>query len=128
MKQPVKVTEAIFPMPVLLIATYNEDEAPWGVSLLSRHVSPDGDGQDDRLGVVLHFDQPVQVRLTVCSLYGNTLAVLLDGAFCGRQCYWWEVTDTNGRAIAPGICLLVCEILGDGGLRQFKKIPFVVAD
>ena len=25
MKQPIKVTEAIFPMPVLLVATYNED-------------------------------------------------------------------------------------------------------
>ncbi len=25
MKQPIKTTEAIFPMPVLLIATYNED-------------------------------------------------------------------------------------------------------
>ena len=25
MKQPIKVTETIFPMPVLLVATYNED-------------------------------------------------------------------------------------------------------
>ena len=25
MKQPIKTTEAIFPMPVLLVATYNED-------------------------------------------------------------------------------------------------------
>ncbi len=39
MKQPVKVTEAIFPMPVLLIATYNEDgtidvmNAAWGTML-----------------------------------------------------------------------------------------------
>ena len=36
MKQPIKVTEAIFPMPVLLVATYNEDgtidvmNAAWG--------------------------------------------------------------------------------------------------
>ena len=39
MKQPIKTTEAIFPMPVLLIATYNEDDtidvmnAAWGTML-----------------------------------------------------------------------------------------------
>ena len=39
MKQPIKVTEAIFPMPVLLVATYNEDgsvdvmNAAWGTML-----------------------------------------------------------------------------------------------
>ena len=39
MKQPIKTTEAIFPMPVLLIATYNEDgtidvmNAAWGTML-----------------------------------------------------------------------------------------------
>ena len=39
MKQPVKTTEAIFPMPVLLVATYNEDgtidvmNAAWGTML-----------------------------------------------------------------------------------------------
>ena len=39
MKQPIKTTEAIFPMPVLLVATYNEDgtvdvmNAAWGTML-----------------------------------------------------------------------------------------------
>ena len=39
MKQPIKVTEALFPMPVLLVATYNEDgsvdvmNAAWGTML-----------------------------------------------------------------------------------------------
>ena len=39
MKQPIKTTEAIFPMPVLLVATYNEDStidvmnAAWGTML-----------------------------------------------------------------------------------------------
>ena len=39
MKQPIKVTEAIFPMPVLLVATYNDDgsvdvmNAAWGTML-----------------------------------------------------------------------------------------------
>ncbi len=39
MKQPIHVTEAIFPMPVLLVATYNEDGTPnvmnaaWGTML-----------------------------------------------------------------------------------------------
>ena len=39
MKQPIKVSEAIFPMPVLLVATYNEDgsvdvmNAAWGTML-----------------------------------------------------------------------------------------------
>ena len=39
MKQPIKTTEAIFPMPVLLIATFNEDgtvdvmNAAWGTML-----------------------------------------------------------------------------------------------
>ena len=39
MKQPIKLTEAIFPMPVLLVATYNEDgtvdvmNAAWGTML-----------------------------------------------------------------------------------------------
>ena len=39
MKQPIKVTGAIFPMPVLLVATYNEDgtidvmNAAWGTML-----------------------------------------------------------------------------------------------
>ena len=39
MKQPIKVTEAIFPMPVLLVSSYNEDgsvdvmNAAWGTML-----------------------------------------------------------------------------------------------
>ena len=39
MKQPIKTTEALFPMPVLLVATYNEDgsvdvmNAAWGTML-----------------------------------------------------------------------------------------------
>ena len=45
MKQPIKVTEAIFPMPVLLVATYNEDgsvdvmNAAWGTMLDREHVA-----------------------------------------------------------------------------------------
>ena len=46
MKQPIKVTEAIFPMPVLLVATYNEDgsvdvmNAAWGTMLDRDMVAP----------------------------------------------------------------------------------------
>lgn len=45
MKQPIKTTEAIFPMPVLLVATYNEDgsidvmNAAWGTMLDREHVA-----------------------------------------------------------------------------------------
>ena len=44
MKKNIKITEAIFPMPVLMIATYNEDEtvdvmnAAWGMMLERDHV------------------------------------------------------------------------------------------
>ena len=44
MKQTIKVTEAIFPMPVLMIATYNDDgsvdvmNAAWGTMLERDHV------------------------------------------------------------------------------------------
>lgn len=44
MKKNIKTTEAIFPMPVLMIATYNEDEtvdvmnAAWGMMLERDHV------------------------------------------------------------------------------------------
>ena len=45
MKQAIKTTEAIFPMPVLLVATYNEDgsidvmNAAWGTMLDREHVA-----------------------------------------------------------------------------------------
>lgn len=45
MKQPIKTTEAIFPMPVLLVATYNEDgtvdvmNAAWGTMLARDRVA-----------------------------------------------------------------------------------------
>lgn len=45
MKQPIKTSEAIFPMPVLLVATYNEDgtidvmNAAWGTMLDREHVA-----------------------------------------------------------------------------------------
>ena len=45
MKQTIKVSEAIFPMPVLLISTYNEDgsidvmNAAWGTMLDSKRVA-----------------------------------------------------------------------------------------
>jgi len=45
MKQPIKTTEAIFPMPVLLISTYNEDgsidvmNAAWGTMMDRNHVA-----------------------------------------------------------------------------------------
>ena len=45
MKQPIKTTEAIFPMPVLLISTYNEDgsidvmNAAWGTMMDRDHVA-----------------------------------------------------------------------------------------
>ena len=44
MKKNIKITEAIFPMPVLMIATYNEDDsidvmnAAWGMMLTRNHV------------------------------------------------------------------------------------------
>ena len=44
MKKDIKVTEAIFPMPVLMIATYNDDgsidvmNAAWGTMLERDHV------------------------------------------------------------------------------------------
>ena len=43
MKQQIKTTEAIFPMPVLLISTFNEDgsvdvmNAAWGTMLIFGH-------------------------------------------------------------------------------------------
>lgn len=43
-KKNIKVTEAIFPMPVLMIATYNEDgsvdvmNAAWGTMLERDHI------------------------------------------------------------------------------------------
>ena len=45
MKQPIKTSEAIFPMPVLLISTYNEDgsidvmNAAWGTMMDRDHVA-----------------------------------------------------------------------------------------
>ena len=45
MKQPIKTSEAIFPMPVLLISTYNEDgsidvmNAAWGTMMDRNHVA-----------------------------------------------------------------------------------------
>lgn len=38
MKQPIKVTETIFPMPVLLVATYNEDGSIDVMPQLQAHV------------------------------------------------------------------------------------------
>ena len=44
MRKNIKTTEAIFPMPVLMIATYNEDgtidvmNAAWGTMLSRDHV------------------------------------------------------------------------------------------
>ena len=62
MKQPIKVTEAIFPMPVLLVATYNEDgtidvmNAAWGTML-------DRDRVALNLTATKHHFRPLHTRL-----------------------------------------------------------------
>ena len=65
MKQPIKVTEAIFPMPVLLVATYNEDgtidvmNAAWGTMLDRERVALHLTETADELGFKYsaHFTQ-----------------------------------------------------------------------
>ena len=111
------------PNPMVVIGLENQSA---GIRLLSTQVSPNGDGVDDRLGISLSFAQDVYVHLTVCSPYGQTLSTLIDGAAAnGCQYVWWDAVDARGRAVAPGIYLVVSEVEGDG-FHQRRKIPFVV--
>ena len=41
MKQEIKTTEAIFPMPVLMISTFNEDGSVDAEGLLKKYLTPE---------------------------------------------------------------------------------------
>ena len=74
MKQPIKTSEAIFPMPVLLISTYNEDgsidvmNAAWGTMMDRDHVALNltethktVDNIKQRKGFVIHIADAAHV-------------------------------------------------------------------
>ncbi|MFO7613804.1 MAG: hypothetical protein R6W71_04110 [Bacteroidales bacterium] len=86
--------------------------------------SPDGDGQDDQLGITYSFNAPGKmVTILIFSANGYFVRTILNNELCGTSgiCSWDGRLDD--RTAAPnGIYVVYMEALGmDGKTDRFKK-------
>jgi hypothetical protein len=99
-------------------------EASSSLSIQPEVFSPDGDGRDDNLGIVYHFDFPGKlITVLIFNADGRLVRTLVNNEMPGTQgVYSWDGTLDDRAAAQNGIYIIYMEVLGmDGKTRHFKK-------
>jgi hypothetical protein len=94
------------------------------LSLQPEVFSPDGDGKDDQLGIVYHFDTPGRlITILVFNAEGRLIKTLVNNEMPGTQgIYSWDGTLDDRTTAQNGIYVVYMEALGmDGKMRHYKK-------
>lgn len=101
------------------------DSAPSEVVISPVVFSPDGDGLDDALTVLIRLDQPPQsVRVRIFDSEGRHVHTLAQDVLGGATTTLvWDGRDNSGRLLSPGLYIFLIEALdlGEGRVRAFKK-------
>jgi hypothetical protein len=94
------------------------------LSLKPEVFSPDGDGQDDQLGIVYDFSSPGKlISVLVFNAEGRLAKTLVNNEMPGTHgIYSWDGTLDDRTMAQNGIYVIYMEALGmDGKTRRFKK-------
>ena len=86
--------------------------------------SPDGDGRDDQLGIVCHFDSPGKlITVLIFNAEGRIARTLINNEMPGtHEIFSWDGTLDDRTAAQNGIYIIYMEALGmDGKTRHYKK-------
>jgi hypothetical protein len=98
------------------------DEA--AVSVQPEVFSPDGDANDDQMGIVYHFDSPGKlITVLIFSTEGRLVRNLVNNEMPGTQgSYSWDGTMDDCTPARNGIYIVYTEVLGiDGKTLHFKN-------
>jgi hypothetical protein len=98
----------------------NEDT----LSIQPEIFSPDGDGRDDNLGILYHFDTPGKlITVLIFDANGRLARTLVNNEMPGTQgAYSWDGTLDDRTSAQNGIYVIYMEALGmDGKTRHYKK-------
>ena len=93
-------------------------------SLQPEVFSPDGDGQDDQLGIVYDFKSPGKlISVLVFNAEGRLLKTLVNNEMPGTHgIYSWDGTLDDRTMAQNGIYIIYMEALGmDGKTRHYKE-------
>jgi hypothetical protein len=86
--------------------------------------SPDGDGQDDQLGIVYNFSTPGKlISILIFNAEGRLVKILVNNEMPGTYgFYTWDGTLDDRTNAQNGIYIIYMEALEmDGKTRHFKK-------
>jgi hypothetical protein len=86
--------------------------------------SPDGDGQDDQLGITYNFSPPGKlISILIFNAEGRLAKTLVNNEMPGTYgIYTWDGTLDDRTIAQNGIYIIYMEALGmDGKTRRFKK-------
>lgn len=86
--------------------------------------SPDGDGQDDQLGIAYNFSPPGKlISILIFNAEGRLVKTLVNNEMPGTHgIYTWDGTLDDRTIAQNGIYIIYMEALGmDGKTRRFKK-------
>jgi hypothetical protein len=93
-------------------------------SLQPEVFSPDGDGRDDQLGIVYHFDSPGKlITILIFNADGRLVKTLVNNEMPGTHgVYSWDGTLDDRTGAQNGIYIVYMEALGmNGKTTHFKK-------
>jgi hypothetical protein len=99
-------------------------EADAVLTLQPEVFSPDGDGRDDNLGIVCHFDAPGKIMtVLVFDASGRLVRTLVNNEMQGTQgVYSWDGTMDDRTPAGNGIYVIFMETLDmEGRVKHYKK-------
>lgn len=98
------------------------------VQLESEVVTPNGDGENDEMVLLLgNSERASQCSVVICSPTGKVIAQLANNQLIGvSDCVRWDCTNSDGKLVPAGIYLVSVEVFSDGKKTFGKKLSCTV--
>jgi hypothetical protein len=108
---------------------YKEERDESGVTIYPQIISPDNDGVDDILEIVIDVEREGWVgRVWVGTLGGEFVAQVLENSLLGnKQRIFWNGMNSRGALSGIGPYILFFEGIHPDGKTMRKRIPFAIA-
>jgi gliding motility-associated-like protein len=93
-------------------------------TLLSKTISPDGDGWEDKLLIKINSQKlPAAINLTIYNEYGQLMRKVKSQQLLGRgEIIEWDGVFNNGKAPMGNYIALVEAIANDGSIERAKLV------
>jgi len=103
-----------------------------GIYLEPKTISPDGDGYDDMLWIVIPVEAPdTRAEITIHTLSGHKVRTLVENELLavGENKFRWEGTDSDGRRLPAGIYIVSIRLIEPTrGKAQHYRLPCAIAE